>query len=106
MIMCNCMVQAGQIPPETEVRLRTSLDGFARGIFGAPVKIGWTVIPERSGFTAARPSTTSVVAMQANVPLPQARRAALLRELCELWVRETGCSIDEVVGFISDPITA
>lgn len=105
MTVCNCVVQEGQISPETETRLRTSLDGFARAIFGSPAQFTWTVVPKGSGFTAGEPSTSSVVAMRADAPLDQSRRVALLRELCQLWMRETGCSIDEVVGVISNPQT-
>ena len=41
--------------------------------------------------------------MAANRTVPQAERADLLKEMCELWVRETHRSLDEVVGVISDP---
>lgn len=103
MITCNCIVQAGQIPAETEATLRANLSAFAERSFGEPADINWRAIPQRSGFTAAKPSTSSIVSMAANKPVPQAQRAALLKEMCELWVRETHRSLDEVVGVISDP---
>lgn len=103
MITCNCIVQAGQISTETEATLRANLSAFSERAFGEPAEITWRAIPERSGFTAAQPSTSSIISMTANASLPQARRAALLREMCELWVRETHRSLNEVVGVISDP---
>ena len=105
MISCNCIVQAGQISPETEAVLRANLSAFAERAFGEPAEINWRTIPERSGFTAAKPSTSSVVSMAANRVVPQAERAELLKEMCTLWVNETHRSLDEIVGVISDPRT-
>ena len=103
MITCNCIVQAGQVSAETEAALRTNLSAFSERAFGEPAEIHWRAIPERSGFTAAKPSTSSIISMAANRPVPQAERAALLKEMCELWVAETKRTLDEVVGVISDP---
>jgi hypothetical protein len=103
MITCTCIVQAGQIPVETETRLRSNLTAFAERSFGASAEIIWRTVPEGSGFTAAKPSTSSILSMRANAPLAQPRRAELLKEMCELWARETDQSLDEIVGVISDP---
>ena len=105
MIKSTCLVQAGQISAENEAALRAGLDAFTQARFGAPVEISWTAIPQGSGFTARKPSTTSVVALRAVAPLEQPQREALLKELCDLWLRELKCSPDEVVGVISDPET-
>lgn len=103
MITCNCIVQEGQVSPASETTLRSNLSAFAERAFGEPADINWRVIPERSGFTASKPSTSSIISMAANRLVPQPERAALLKEMCELWVRETGRTLDEVVGVISDP---
>lgn len=105
MVTCTCIVQAGQVPAETEARLKASLSAFAERSFGEPAEIVWRAISEGSGFTAAKPSTSSIISMTANKPLEQSKRAALLNEMCELWVGETHRSLDEVVGVISDPQT-
>ncbi len=105
MISCTCIVQAGQVSAETEAALRTNLNAFAQRAFGEPVEISWRAIPEHSGFTAAKPSTSSIVSMTANKPITQSERANLLKQMCELWVSETNRSLDEVVGVISDPQT-
>ena len=39
MIACNCIVQAGQISPETEATLRANLSAFAERAFGEPAEI-------------------------------------------------------------------
>ncbi|MEM6625231.1 MAG: hypothetical protein AAF719_00860 [Pseudomonadota bacterium] len=103
MIICNCIVQAGQVSADMEAALRADLNDFAQRSFGAPAQINWIAIPEGSGFTAGTPSTSSVVTMRANAPLEQARRVSLLTELCDLWIKQTRCSLDEVVGVVADP---
>ena len=103
MIMCRCIVQAGQIPAATATALRGRLDEFSQQAFGAGADISWVEIMPGSGFTEGKPSTASVVSLRAPEPLEQARREELLNELCDLWIGETRCSVDELVGVISDP---
>lgn len=103
MTPCTCLVQAGQIPAATEAALRSGLSNFAERAFGAPAEINWIIVPEKGGFTAAKPSTSALVTLQADAPVEQSRRVALLQELCDLWMGETNCSLDEIVAVISDP---
>ncbi len=105
MIMCNCVVQAGQISVETEAALRDSLSDFSQRRFGAPAEINWLAIPEHSGFTASQPSTSSVVSMRAPRIMTRDEREPLLRELCAIWTDNTKCTLNEIVGVISDPVT-
>ncbi|MEM6557477.1 MAG: hypothetical protein AAF642_16460 [Pseudomonadota bacterium] len=104
MIACNCVVQAGQIPAETEAVLRANISAFAERQFGAPAEISWLAVPERSGFTASQPSTSAIVSMRAPNPIEKADRESMLRELCAIWTSETKCSLNEIVGVISDPV--
>ncbi|MEL6829360.1 MAG: hypothetical protein AAFO63_04410 [Pseudomonadota bacterium] len=104
MIMCNCVVQSGQISTESETVLRANLNAFAERVFGESADISWVAVPERSGFTAGQPSTSSIVSMRAPAPVSKADREPLLRELCGIWTAEIKCSLDEVVGVISDPV--
>ena len=106
MTQCLCMVQQGQISAAAEAALRTGLSAFAQDAFGSPAEINWIVVPERSGFSAGEPSAASIVSLGAHEPLEQPRRAALLKELCDLWINTTGCSINDVVGVIRDPETS
>ena len=103
MVQCTCMVQEGQIADRNEAELREALKDFADRAFGVAVSIRWVAIPAGSGFTAAQPSTSSVVGMTAPQPLDQSHRVALLKELCDIWMDGTGCSLDEIVASISDP---
>ncbi|MEM7459846.1 MAG: hypothetical protein AAF331_10315, partial [Pseudomonadota bacterium] len=90
---------------ETEAVLRSNLSAFAERQFGAPAEINWLAIPERSGFTAGAPSTSVVVSMRSPEPISKADREPMLRELCDIWTRETKCSLNEIVGVISDPVS-
>ena len=105
MVACNCIVQEGQIPAETEASLRASITEFAQRNFGEPAEINWTAIPKNSGFTAGKPSTSSIVSLRSNTPLPQHEREHMLQELCGIWTRATQTTMNEIVGVISDPQT-
>lgn len=106
MIQCTCLVQAGQISKTSEAVLRDKLNAFTEKTFGAGIEINWIAVPEGSGFTASKPSTSSIVSMRAPQPINQTERGPLLRELCGFWTAETGQTLNEVVGVISDPVTA
>lgn len=103
MTICNCIVQAGQISAETQAALRANLDSFAREKFGSPAEIGWVEIAPGSGYTANKPSTSSIVSLAPDAPVEQSVRIGMLTELCELWSSQTGCTLDEIVGVINDP---
>ena len=103
MVICNCIIQEGQISADGVAALQRDLNSFAQRAFGAPAEFSWLTVPKNSGFTAGAPSTSSIVSMRAAEPLAQSHRAELLNELCGIWTRITGCSLNEVVGVIADP---
>ena len=104
MINCTCFVQAGQQPDLQKTELHGLLNRFTTTAFDAEAQVAWIPVPKGSGFTAGQPSTSSVVSMTASEPLSPARREALLRQFVALRTDETGCSVDEVVAVISDPV--
>ena len=104
MTTCNCIVQAGQIAEDTESALRARLEDFAQSNFGSAAEISWLEIPAGSGYTAAQPSTSSIVSLVADKPLEQSTRVDMLEQLCALWMDQTNCSLDEIVGVINDPV--
>ncbi len=104
MINCTCFVQAGQSPDLHKEDLSALLNRFATARLGEAAQIAWIPVPKGNGFTAGKPSTSSVVAMTANENLTPERRESLLREFVTLWTNETGCSVDEIVAVISDPV--
>lgn len=97
------MVQQGQVPDASAEALKGRLQTFARSAFGEAMDIRWVTIAPRRGFTAGRPSTSSIVSITAASPVDQPRRVELLNEICALWMDETRCSLDEIVAVVSDP---
>ncbi len=103
MIHASCLVQENQISDEQESALRKEMEEFTRSSFDESVNINWIVVPKNSGFTAGVPSTSVIVSLRSNVILDKQRRFELLKELCDIWINETGLSTNEVVGTITDP---
>lgn len=103
MTACTCMVQAGQISADQQAALRSETSSFAERHFGAEADINWIEVPEGSGFTANKPSTSVIVSVQSNRSLAPSEREPLLRELEGLWREHSGRGTDEVVSVITDP---
>lgn len=103
MLNCTCLVQENQIPDETQAALRTKLDQLAQNEFGAGLTVNWITVPEGGGFTAAKPSTSSLVSIQSNKALAFEARKAILSKMCDIWMDDTGCSLDEIVAVVTDP---
>ena len=103
MIRCVCLVQGGQKPEQLEATLKSALEAFCARSFGEIPEVNWISIAPGSGFTAAKPSTSSIVSITAPHAVTQERRADLLGEICDLWMHETQCSMNEIMAVISDP---
>ena len=106
MIPCTCLVQEGQISSETKTALRGKLEAFTQKAFNSRASINWIEVPKSGGFTASKKSTSSIVSLQAPTAVAQEERAVLLRELCTTWTAQTGQTLNEIVGVISDPAAA
>ena len=104
MTQCTCMVQAGQITSEQETALRAETSAFAERHFGSPSEINWVTVPEGSGYTAGKLSTSVIVSVRSDRPLPPSERVPLLKELEQIWTTHAGRSSDEVVSVIADPV--
>ena len=46
----------------------------------------------------------AIVSLVADKPLEQSTRVDMLEQLCALWMDQTNCSLDEIVGVINDPV--
>lgn len=96
----SCIVQEGQTPDRERKALAEGLAKIGQEFFGdAPgaTEIRWVVVKKGFAWTAGEPSTSSIVVRSVPPGLPDAEREAFLRAVSELWVEETGCSIDEIV---------
>ena len=102
-LQCTCLVQEGQAPDHNQSALSAALSDFVTRSFEREININWIRVAPGCGFTAGEPSTSSIVSMTAPTPLEQPEREALLRQLCDLWMEHTGCSLNEIVAVINDP---
>lgn len=103
MIPCICFFQDGQIDGARRAALTAQLDAFSRRAFDAPANQTWIAVPPGNGFTEAKPSTSSIVTFQADTALDQPTRIRLLERICDIWMAETGCSLNEIVATVTDP---
>ncbi len=103
MIPVMCVVQQGQVSADVEDALKAEIDVFAQRAFREPADIDWIEVPEGSGFTAGKPSTTVIASLQSSKALEHDERVALLKQLCDICMDKTGRSSHEVVTSIRDP---
>ena len=95
-----CMVQEDQTADRLRDRLAAGLRRLAAETFGDvpdAVEIQWITIPKGFGFTAGRPSTSSLIARSVPPGFGDAERARFMTRVTELWQDVTECDRDEVV---------
>ena len=103
MTACMCLVQEGQISADQEAALRADTSAFAEENFGTAAEINWIVVPEGSGYTEGKLSTSVIVSLTSDRSLAPSEREPLLRELGQIWERGAARGPDEVVTVIRDP---
>ena len=106
MIKCTCFIQEGQSPDRNRTGIQEGMSKFSSEAFGQDTEISWICVAAGNGFTASKPSTSSVVSMTAAETLDSQRREQMLRKLVAMWTTVTGCSVDEIVAVIADPIAS
>ena len=106
MTQCLCLVQEGQISSEVALKLKQRLSSLSERAFGVPAEFQWQEVAKGNGFTASKPSTSSIVSMTAPYTVPQAERVEYLSQICAIWMKETNCSLDEIVAAVNDPAQA
>ena len=100
MIEFNCTVQEGVIPDDIRPELVSGLTGVSVSVMGASaddVNVEFTEIPRGFGFRGGEPSTTSLVRGQIPPGCEQELRVEFMQAICDMWMRVTGCSVDELV---------
>ena len=103
MIPIMCLVQEGGIEPSVGEALKADLTGLVLRVFGDKGEVAWIEIEKGNGFTEAKPSTSSLVSIQANRSMSQEERVSVMKSICDFWMARTGCSINEIVAAVSDP---
>lgn len=103
-----CIVQEGQSADQCREALAEGLKKIGTECFGddaAATEIGWVIVRKGFGFTAGKPSTTSIVQRSVAVGLPQDEREVFMKKVSDFWMQQTGClSIEIVVVTWDGPI--
>ncbi len=100
MINFNCVLQEGVIPHELRSTLAAELVRISVSVFGeAPddVEVAFSEIPHGYAFRGGKVSTTSSVRGTINPGCEQSVRVEFMQQICDMWMRVTGCSTDELV---------
>ena len=93
MINALCVIQEGQGPDQQRDQLASVLSQFTEEHLGDSMNVNWLPVAAGSGFTAGKPSSSSVLSLTANEPLTQQRREQILRDLVSLWTQQTGAVV-------------
>lgn len=104
MIPVLSFVQEGQIAPPILETLEKGLADICLAAFGVEAAFRWVEVPVGNGFSGAQPSKASLVRMEANRGLAQEERVEIMQKICDFWMENTGCSINEIVAAVSDPL--
>ncbi|MEM1191230.1 MAG: hypothetical protein AAGI72_22055 [Pseudomonadota bacterium] len=100
MIRCLCFIQEGQVEAGVEARLAAGIGRIVReSELGAEPAIAWVVVPRGNGWTAGEPSSSAVVTLTTPL-IDQALRIRMLTALCDLWVEQTGCEVNDVLATV------
>jgi hypothetical protein len=100
-----CIVQAGQTAENRQPRLSDGLKLIAQETFGEPpgsVEIQWISVKQGFGFTAGKPSSSSLAVRSVPDGYPDDERFRLMTDISELWQEVTGCSANEIVVTVMD----
>lgn len=57
----------------------------------------WNEIPAGQAFIAGEPSTATAVPAPVPDDIEQEQREALMRDICDIWQGQVGCSINEIM---------
>lgn len=99
-----CLVQEGSTAGPVRTRLEAGLHRLAAQQFpdSGECSFLWMEVAAGCGFTAGQPTKAAIAA--ATVPPGTVKdvRARFLSGVCELWVRETGCTLDDILATAFD----
>lgn len=97
MIDTLCFIQEGRVDEEQQRQLEVALGDITQNYFSDDINVAWTTITAGNGWTGVGPATGANLGLF--IPdIPQEKRTALLTEICDLWMRVTGCKITEIVA--------
>ena len=104
LLLSTCMVQEGRISDGQKVALEAALKTTVRDHVGGDAKlaVAWMTVPAGSGYSAGKPSTSSLVQLSVPDGFPQDSRAALMHEVSDRWCALTGQTKYELMVSVPD----
>lgn len=104
LLLSTCMVQEGRIPDDQRATLEGALKTAIRDHVGddARLAVAWMTVPAGSGYSAGKPSTSSLVQLSVPDGFPQPARAALMHDVNDRWCAITGQSPYELMVSVPD----
>ncbi|MCE2030174.1 hypothetical protein [Sessilibacter corallicola] len=100
MTYCICLIQENQIPDSSLGKLEVGIrEIVSKNQLNNLSDLKWIVIPEGQGWTAAKPSTSSVVTLY-TPSIEQSVRVDVLNSICDLWTKTTSCHINEIIASV------
>ena len=108
LLLSTCMVQEGRLSDDQKAKLEGALKTAIREHVGADAKlaVAWMTIPPGSGYSAGKPSTSSLVQLSVPDGFPQRSRAALMHEVSERWCAVSDQSKFELMVSVPDRTAA
>ena len=96
----SCTMQEGQIGEDVRAQLAAGLQRIAADIIGdaeSEAPVTFSDIPSGFGFRGGEPTTTSLVRGSIVGGVTQDVREDLMRQICDMWMAISGCTVNELV---------
>lgn len=108
LLLSTCMVQEGQFSAEQRVALEAALKAVAKQHVGsdATLAVAWRPVPKGSGYSAGKPSTSSLVQLSVPDGFGQASREAIMHDVNERWCAITGQTPYQLMVSVPDQSAA
>jgi len=99
LLTATCIVQEGRIADEQRSELEAALkDAIGTHVGpGARLAVAWMTVARGSGYSAGRPSTSSLLQVAVPDGFDQTAREALMHDVSDRWCRITGQSPFELL---------
>ena len=101
----SCLIQQGQISAAMRQELASRLAAIGQEVFGEvpdDTQVGWVEVAPGCGFTAGKPSTSSLAMAVVPDGTSKEDRTRALSAICDAWMEVTGCSVNEIVASAVD----
>ncbi|MEM9292412.1 MAG: hypothetical protein AAGD01_12080 [Acidobacteriota bacterium] len=100
MTQCIATIQEGHQAEDLQNELTAKLKKIAADAFHNPageLEVRWKVIPRGYGWTAGKPSNSSVLLCVVPDALPFDRRSEFMHRVNEMWIDATGADASELL---------